>query len=242
MDALTPEEQRVWDAAMAYARDNRQSIAKSLTSDSIYKREDSPMSVFMAGSPGAGKTEASKSLLAQFQEQSGDRILRIDADELRDYFDEYDGSNSRLFQGAVSLILERIHDLALGQCQSFVMDGTFSRLDKARQNVERSLRRDRGVQVLYVYQEPDVAWRFVQAREQIEGRRILPGVFAEQFVAAREVVNAIKREFGSSVALDLLVKDLSGKTAMWKANIDHVDYYLSNTYDQAAVIDLISGN
>jgi len=48
--------------------------------------------------------------------------------------------------------------------QSFLLDDTLSNLDVARKNIERSLRKGREVLIIFVYQEPELAWRFVQAR------------------------------------------------------------------------------
>ena len=57
----------------------------------------------MAGSPGAGKTEAAKEIIAQLEARPGaPKILRIDPDELRGEFPGYMGSNSWLFQLAAS--------------------------------------------------------------------------------------------------------------------------------------------
>lgn len=123
----------------------------------------------MAGSPGAGKTEASIELLA-IVETNGSEILRIDPDELRHKFPNYTGDNSWLFQKGVSVLVERVHDLALKQKQSFLLDGTLSNYDKAQENISRSLKRHRAVQILYVYQDPMLAWEFVQSREAVEGR------------------------------------------------------------------------
>lgn|GEM_PF-2380195 len=53
----------------------------------------------------------------------------------------------------------------------------------ARRNVERSLEAGRLVQILYVYQEPMLAWGFVQAREAAEGRRIEPSTFVKRVYA-----------------------------------------------------------
>ena len=111
--------------------------------------------------------------------------MRIDPDDLRDEFQDYDGQNSWLFQPAVAILVERIHDYVLKNNQSFILDGTLSSLAKARSNIERSLKRDRYVQILYVYQEPKLAWQFVCAREALEGRRIERDTFVEQYFAAR---------------------------------------------------------
>ncbi len=137
---LTPEEKNIQDAALAFARENKKAIARKRTDKSHFAPEDEPVSVFMAGSPGAGKTEASIELLALVEENNTE-ILRIDPDELRHEFPEYKGDNSWLFQKGVSVLVEKIHDLALSQKQSFLLDGTLSHYDKARQNIERSLKK-----------------------------------------------------------------------------------------------------
>jgi UDP-N-acetylglucosamine kinase len=100
------------------------------------------VSVFMAGSPGAGKTESSKELLAELESnEPKTRILRIDPDDLRCEFPSYTGRNSYLFHGAISIVVGKILDLAHAhaQRQSFLLDGTLSSLKQARENVLRCL-------------------------------------------------------------------------------------------------------
>ena len=72
----------------------------------------------------------------------------------------------------MSILVEKINDLALKQKQSFILDGTLSNFDKAKTNIEPSLKKRRPIQILYVYQKPQLAWDFVQKREKVEGRRI----------------------------------------------------------------------
>ena len=138
---LKPEEEKIQQEALTFARKNKKAIAKKLTDKSIFLPEDNPVSVFMAGSPGAGKTEASIELLVGFKDNGND-ILRIDADDLRHEFPGYIGENSHLFQKGVSVLVEKIHDLALKQKQSFLLDGTLSHFSKAVNNISRSLKKD----------------------------------------------------------------------------------------------------
>ena len=158
---LTEQERRIKEEALDFARSRKKAIARRFADKTIYLPEEEPVSVFMAGSPGAGKTEASVELLESID---GPAILRIDPDELRSQFDGYTGDNAYLFQRAVSVLVEKIHDLALEQGQSFLLDGTLSNYEKASHNIARSLRKRRVVQILYVYQDPCLAWQFVQAR------------------------------------------------------------------------------
>ncbi len=233
--ALTEQEARIEQEALDYARAQKRAIAKRLTDPEIYLPEENPVSVFMAGSPGAGKTEASIELLNKI----GTPVIRIDPDELREECPGYSGENAWLFQKAVSVLVDRIHDAALEQRQSFLLDGTLSRYDVARKNIERSLKRKRTVQILYVYQEPRLAWAFVQAREAAEGRRIRPEHFAEQYFAAREVVNRLKREFGKAIDVDLLLKNNDNSQRLYRAGIDQIDNHIPEKYSRSDVEQML---
>jgi predicted ABC-type ATPase len=184
----------------------------------------------MAGSPGAGKTEASIALINLFADTA---ILRVDPDELRSEFSEYTGGNAWIFQSGVSILVEKILDFAFEQRQSFVLDGTLSNIDVAKRNVERSLRKGRFVQILYVYQNPLLAWEFVKAREEAEGRKIRPEHFVDQYFAARDVVNALKLEYGGDVHVDLLLKHIDNSGRLYKAGVDKIDYHIPERHTRA---------
>lgn len=238
---MTPEESRIEQEALEYAKKHRTAIARRLTDPTIFIPEANPVSVFMAGSPGAGKTEASIELI-NLKGADGAKVLHIDPDELRKELPGYTGENSWLFQRAVIPIVERIHDLALDQQQSFLLDGTLSSYNVAEKNIQRSLKRDRTVQILYVYQEPQQAWKFVQAREAAEGRRIQPEDFVRQYFAAREVVNRLKAEFGKRIQVDLLMKNNDGSHQFYRAGVDQIDNHIPEKYSVADVRRLLGLN
>lgn len=231
---MTPEEERIANEAWDYAKQHRTEIARRLTDPRIYLPETNPVSVFMAGSPGAGKTEASIELLKAL-DANGMKMLRIDPDDLREQLPGYTGANAWLFQRAVSPIVERMLDLARQQSQSFVLDGTLASYKVAVRNIEASLKRGRAVQILYVYQEPEQAWKFVQAREAAEGRRIQPDDFVRQYFAAREVVNSLKAKFGKAIHVDLLMKNNDGSHRFYKAGVDRIDNHIPEKYSAADV-------
>ena len=233
---LTEQERRIEEEALDFARSRKKAIARRFADKTIYLPEEEPVSVFMAGSPGAGKTEASVELLESID---GPAILRIDPDELRSQFDGYTGDNAYLFQRAVSVLVEKIHDLALEQGQSFLLDGTLSNYEKASHNIARSLRKRRVVQILYVYQDPCLAWQFVQAREEAEGRRIRLDDFVNQYFAARDVVNRLKKEYGSAIHVDLLLKNNDNSNRLYKAGIDQIDNHVPEKYSRADIVRLI---
>lgn len=231
---MTEADAKIEREALEYARKNKKKLAKWFTDTDQFPSEENPVSVFMAGSPGAGKTEASIELLAKME---GPQIMRIDPDELRSEFQQYDGTNAWLFQAAVSVFVDKIHDLALKQNQSFLLDGTLSNYERAKRNIERSLDKGRTVQILYVYQDPIQAWEFVQAREAEEGRRISPEAFIEQYFAAREVVNQLKKEFGKRIRVDLLFKNRDHTPRFYKAGVDQIDNHIPEKYTSATLAE-----
>lgn len=219
--------------AIEFAKHNKSKIARHFTDPIKYKFDDSPISVFMAGSPGAGKTEFSKSLINILERGREHGVVRIDGDEIRSQMPMYDGSNSHLFQGAVSLVVEKIHDFVLHQNQSFVLDGTFSNYEKAVDNIKRSWKKERSILILYVYQRPNIAWEFTKKREEEEGRHIPKSAFIEQFLKSRETVENIGKNYSKGVSIFLVKKDFTQKTE----EIHHlefgkiwIDYYINEVY------------
>jgi len=99
----------------------------------------------MAGSPGAGKTEVSKRLIEEFE----NKPVRIDADEIRQMFDGYTGTNAHIFQSACTMGVNKLYDYALERRFNVILDGTFA-YAKALENVGRSLCRNREVRIYYL--------------------------------------------------------------------------------------------
>lgn len=235
---MTDEETAIKQRAEEFARKRKGVIAKEITSTAVFLPDEFPVSVFMAGSPGAGKTESSRNLIKKFTQDS-QSVLRIDSDELRSRFEEYNGANSSLFMGATSILVDKIHDLALSNKQSFVLDGTFSNLDRSRENIKRSLRKGRFVQIVYVYQEPMQAWELVKAREVKDGRRVPRDAFIAQYFKARENVNLLKKEFGEKIKVDIIVKNIDGTDFGYRENIGIIDSYIPKKYTKNDLEKLI---
>jgi predicted ABC-type ATPase len=221
--------------ALAYATLHKKRLAASIADTSIYPSEDEPVSIFMAGSPGAGKTEASLALIKEV----GGAVLRIDPDELRPLLPNYTGANSWLFQPAVTVIVERTLDHAFRNRQSFLLDGTLTNPRKAHENISRSLKRNRAVQILYVYQDPCRAWEFVKAREVSEGRRIEKEVFIKQYFEARSVVNWLKAEFKDHIKVDLILQNDDNSRRAYAANVELIDGYVAESYDHATLSQIL---
>lgn len=240
-------EEEVQAAAITFAKQNKNRIARELTDRAKYPPDAVPVSVFMAGSPGAGKTELSKNLIEILEKNSTTKhgVIRIDGDEIRGFFSDYTGANSYLFQGAISIIVDRVQDLVLEQKQTFVLDGTFFDYERAAKNIRRSLGKGRRVFVFYVYQEPEVAWKFTQAREKTEGRNIPKSAFINAFLGARETVSRIRKEFGKEVVITLIQRNFEQDTVETIVQVEiqqvgkQIDDYIPKRYTRDELENLL---
>ena len=231
---MNEKEMEIKAQADQFAKENKKRLAKELTDISAYAPDESSISVFMAGSPGAGKTEYSKNFIDDLEGRKKHKVIRIDADEFRRCIPGYTGTNSYLFQGAISIIVNAVHDLALDQKQTFLMDGTLSNYDRAAQNINWSLSRNRPVFIFYVYQKPEVAWKFTKAREVTEGRNIPKDVFIERFLSARDVTLRIRKDFDQRVVIYLVKKDFETHAVEDIIKIEkdglQIDHYIQERY------------
>lgn len=230
-------EREMSNKAIKFANSNKKFIAKKLTCKEKFPSETYPVSVFMAGSPGAGKTESAKELIKNISINSP--ILRIDADEVRSQFEDYDGSNSSLFQASSSILIEKMHDMALKNNQSFVFDGTLYNFNKTVQNIERSHHKGREVFIVYVYQDPVQAWEFVKERSMKEGMSVPKQAFIKQYFAARGNVNKIKEMFKDKVQIDIVVKNIDGSDFKYKENIIIVDSHIKEKYSEETLNSIL---
>lgn len=226
------DEGDVENQAIQFIKQHKKELCEQFASIKTFPPIANPSAYFMAGSPGAGKTEFSKSFIKELEAKQPDRkIVRIDADEVRDFIPFYDKSNANKIQRAAALGVEKIFDQVLDFNQDFLLDATFADYGKAYSNIARSLRHGRAVGILYLYQDPIIAWDFTKKREILEGRNIPKEVFINAFFAAKDNVNKIKEEFGEKVELWLIIKNLEQGVEKTFFNVDNVDSYLQIKYN-----------
>ncbi|MEX5683757.1 Zeta toxin [compost metagenome] len=244
---MTPEEKAVEEEAFEFAKTNRARLARTIADTDAFPSEASPLTVFMAGSPGAGKTEISKGLVEMLEQGvagcTAKKILRIDPDDYRCLIPGYSGGNSYLYHRAVTKILERVLDRVFEKRISFLLDGTLASIDVAKRNISRVLASQRIAQVIYVYQEPRLAWQFVQAREITEGRNIPLDTFVAQYLAARRNVVELRRCYGERFYVDLIIKNNDGTASFFErgVSVEQIDALIPDPYDQFELVELLSG-
>lgn len=227
---MTSIENGITKQALKYVKGHKKDLIERFASKDRYPSEKYPFSIFMAGSPGAGKTEFSKSLIRTLEQDAEIKIVRIDADEIRSILPQFDGRNSDLVQPAAALGVEKLFDHVQSNNQNVILDGTFANYEISRKNVERAVQRGRIVVIAYVYQRPEIAWLFTKRREYLEGRVVPKWVFIDTFLSAGENVERAKREFGEAVAILVVTKDWKYKTENTYVDVSEVEKYLPKGY------------
>jgi UDP-N-acetylglucosamine kinase len=206
---MTEKEKQVEQEAVRWIRRaaNKRLIIEKFASPDVYKPSLTPMLIFTAGSPGAGKTEFIKGFREAIESVVLTKVVVIDPDAIRDFLPGYNGANSYLFQRAVSIAVDDLFRHILKNKQSAFIDGTLADYKRAHQNIQTAIEHYGDIMVCYVFQHPAIAWRFTELREAVEGRNIKKSDFVEKFLGAKETVDKIKADFGEKVKLYVILKD-----------------------------------
>jgi len=220
--------------AKKFIKENKHLLFEKFASGKIYQPNKNPISLFMAGSPGAGKTEYSKRFLERFNS----KIVRIDADEIREIIPPSTGANSDVVQGAASIAVDILYSYTLKNKYDLLLDGTFAKFEIVYRNIERSINKNREVAIHYIYQDPLVAWRFTKKREKLEGRKVPKKVFIESFFNAKNNVVKIKSIFKNKVKVYLVIKDYSNNIKESYLDV-HVDSYLKTKYSKERLNEIL---
>ncbi len=219
------------------------------------------ITIFMAGSPGAGKTEFSERYMPLIFNKTDEKIIkflkdrnidiesvgalfvRIDVDEIREFLPQYQKTdiktdkkgNAHIIQKAANKGLDILRAYCLANEISFLHDGTFGNYNTMREIVKKSLNAGREIQIYYLYLDPLEAWKFTKAREYIEGRNIIREKFIEQYFKSRENVDKIKQEFGDKVKIHCVLKNSQNEVEKTEFNVPSIDGFLNTQYNNGVI-------
>ena len=195
------------DASLLYAKAHKQNFVKRVVADKIMVPDK--VAIFMAGSPGAGKTEVATALA-----ELSDNLCIIDADD---------------FQKGASWLVDHAFTHLLKEGYSFILDGTFA-IGKSTQNIQRAIKRNYEVSLYYVYQDPFIAWQFTKEREKAEGRFVPKERFINAYFKSRENIAKVKEIFGDAVELIVIFKDYENKISEVLEDVENIDLILPKQY------------
>lgn len=221
--------------AINYVKANKQIFIQYVIDQYDGNKPSKPIAVFMAGTPGAGKTEIANSLIDIFDH----RPVHIDADDFRTLIPGYTGSNSELVQAAASIAVDKAMDAVVNQGIPFILDGTFA-VGKAVANIKRAYRHGYDTQIYFIYQDPIEAWNFTQIREQKEGRRVPKEAFVHAYFTSRENVEEVMSELGDQITLHLIIKNYQTGAHETHANVLTLADILPKLYTKEKLMELLS--
>ena len=220
---------QISDNAKDFIKKEKRTLIKKFANLEKFPSIKKPFSFFMAGSPGAGKTEFSKRLIEMMIPIP---IVRIDTDEIKEFVPQYNGKNSDVVQGAASIAVDNLNYYTLKHKQNSIMDGTFANYNVAYRNITNCLNKKRRISIFYLYQDPLIAWDFTRKRERLEGRYIPKEAFIDAFFKARENVQLIKHEFGEKVRLNLVIKNKENDIEKIEFDINNIDNIIKIRYNK----------
>ncbi|MDO8575865.1 MAG: zeta toxin family protein [bacterium] len=257
---LSDEEKLIQQEACQYIKEHEAELIEKF----ITSKKPLPLgfaTIFMAGSPGAGKTEFSRRyipllvdkgdtrLQEHFKKRGADindfeaLLVIIDVDEIRGFLPQYrktdvttgQKGNSHVVQKAAGKGLDILREHCLKNEISFLHDGTFGNFDTMRDLVRKSIAGGRQVHIFYIYLDPLSAWEFTKAREALEGRNIVKEKFIEQYIQSRKNVDAIKQEFGEKIRLNVILKNSKNEVEDIQLNVPSLDQFLKTQYNKGTV-------
>lgn len=223
------------EAAARWARENKTGFTNELLEQSGARPHRLPSAIFMAGLPGAGKSELAQGLVSVMRRG----VVLLDMDEIARKMPDYQAARADEFRAGATILLERVFDTTIRRKLDFILDGTFSAA-KAVENVCRALKRGYTVKVLLVCQEPEVAWKFTKARELVEHRAISLTGFVEAYCKVYENMRKLEGILGdnSSLSLGILLKGDKNELMKWRANAQagEIDEFWPMKYNKETLV------
>ena len=220
------------DKQSEWVKANKNRFAKDFIAKSGTIPDERSTAIFMAGLPGAGKTEISKQLSIIIKR----KFIRLDMDEIATQIPGYKAEKADEFRGGASELLNKIYDMIMSKGLDFIMDGTFGSKNSIP-NIKRAISHGYMIKIFYVVQDPKKAWHFTKEREKIEHRAIdLDGFVGSYFNTIENLKEVLKNKH-DNITLDIIKKDSYNRIKEWygNVNIDDIDKNLKRYYNKESL-------
>ena len=217
------------DSPKKWLKQHKKEIIANLIKESGAIPDNELSALFMAGLPGAGKTEVSKNFIDIFSLKT----VRIDMDEIASKIEGYRPEIADQFRKPASTLLSEILSTVLKDRLDFVMDGTFGS-PYALKNVERTLHHGYSIRIVYVHQDPKIAWNFTRAREKVEHRAIGIEDFIDSYFNTINNIRKVLNKNYANVSLEVVLKNAKNQIGKWSTDIglSEFDKITTNNYNK----------
>ncbi|MDD4151624.1 MAG: zeta toxin family protein [Candidatus Gracilibacteria bacterium] len=151
--------------------------------------EISPSTIFLAGAPGAGKSEFIDTI------KYNSKFIVIDVDKYRVLFEGYEGYNASIFQNFSTKVANKLYKYCMHNNLNVIVDGTFGNLNIIEQNINQCIKNNREFGVVLIYQDPVISYFYTKLR-QLEGKRNVPqNVFIDKFYNSIQNAFEVKQKY-----------------------------------------------
>lgn len=225
---MTEDDARKWTKN----RDNQQAVVASFVGE--HPRSDK-LAFFLAGIPGAGKTELAKGLQGS---PNGDLIV-IEHDQLVEHIDSYAPEDYYEFRTAGSTLVTKLFEHCLKNGYSFIFDGTLSH-DKGYKNIKKALSHGYSVVVLYVHQDINSAWKLTQDRELVKKRGIRRDGFIDTCTKITTSLQKIFTTFSDNPHFAFWIVKKNGSPGTENSDLVFYDHMDHETGNKAAIEQILA--
>lgn len=232
---MTDKEEKIIQYAFNWVKKNKNFIKARFCSSNDISPDDIPTTIFMAGCPGAGKTEFSLNLADKFNQKP----VIIDADEIRKIVPKYRGDKAYLYQKAANKGVNILYDYSCKMNFNVILDGTFAYGD-AEGNIEHSLKHNRNIEIYFIYQDPLLSWELTKIREKKEFRNVPKDVFISAYLDSMKNIKLVKKIFGNKIKLNIVIKDFNKGLNKFELNKDKLEGYIGKLYNKGELEALLA--
>ena len=159
-----------------------------------YKNSDIYIPViFLAGAPWAGKTEWIESFPVI------EHYITLDTDLYRSLFEGYTGTNASEYHQYASRAMDRMYSFCIKWGYNMIVDGTFSNLQKAHENIRQCEKKWLAYSIVFVMQDPLISYLYTKKREQEGIRNVPTETFIEKYYKSIDVVRLIYERYPNTL-------------------------------------------
>lgn len=216
-----------------WAKDNKKRLVLKVIANAAPTAEnEKPVAAFLAGIPGAGKTEFINRLEPSLS------FARIDLDEIVKLFPNYDPKRYYEYRSGANIIVDEAVIYCRKKRINFILDGTFGS-SKAIDNIKSALKRH-DVVIFYVWKDPVQAWQLTKDRELITNRAIDKEGFIRAYENIPNNLTKVTKEFGDKAPIVAFKKNKTNDNFQMTQDSNIIDDLLENHYTKEELEQLIS--
>jgi len=224
---MTEEDAKKW----AKDKANQLKVIQSCIMDCNNLR-NAKIAIFMAGIPGAGKTEFVRNLKVVKDKE----MIVIEHDQLVEHIDGYQAECYYTFRKAGSVLVTKLFDECLRHFYPFIFDGTLSH-DTGFKNIEKCLKRGYEVIVIYIHQDVESAWKLTQDRELIKKRAIERSGFVQTCQKIHTNLRKIFATFSSHDQFAFWVIEKNGAPGLENSQMVVYDHSIETDHESRSKVE-----